>query len=113
MIYLFSISHPNSLTPREGNEEDSSICSAHKKDFVDNPCSSASTYFLYSKCLHCSNGSCGLQTIPPTDPHIKYVGRWDTSSRTVHTSYCQALTSRQISPEPLSQSNWPVQSTST
>ena len=27
------------------------------------------------------------QTIPPTNHNIKYVGRWDTSSRTVHTSY--------------------------
>jgi lysophospholipase L1-like esterase len=27
------------------------------------------------------------QIIPPTDHHIKYVGRWDTSSRTVYTSY--------------------------
>jgi lysophospholipase L1-like esterase len=27
------------------------------------------------------------RTIPPTNPHIKYIGRWDTSSRTVYTSY--------------------------
>ena len=27
------------------------------------------------------------QSVTPTDPNIKYVGRWDTSSSTVYTSY--------------------------
>src|SRR5581483_11596570 len=32
--------------------------------------------------VHAASG-----TIAPTDPNIKYVGRWDTSSSTVYTSY--------------------------
>lgn len=34
-----------------------------------------------------SRAFAAMQSGNPTDPHIKYVGRWDTSSSSLHTSY--------------------------